>query len=104
MSRHFDKAEGLSENHDPATHEFVFNQTMFRIKDPKRTLHFYSEVMGMTLIKRFDFPAMEFTLYLMAAISTKEQKNWSEDNDERIKQTFARPPMLELTHNWGDED
>ena len=48
MSRHFDKAEGLSENHDPATHEFVFNQTMFRIKDPKRTLHFYSEVMGMT--------------------------------------------------------
>ena len=60
MSRHFDKAEGLSENHDPATHEFVFNQTMFRIKDPKRTLHFYSEVMGMTLIKRFDFPAMEF--------------------------------------------
>ena len=104
MSRHFDKAEGLSENHDPATHEFVFNQTMFRIKDPKRTLHFYSEVMGMTLIKRFDFPAMEFTLYFMAAISPMEQKNWSEDNDERIKQTFARPAMLELTHNWGDED
>ena len=68
MSRHFDNAEGLSETHDPATHDFVFNQTMFRIKDPKRTLAFYTEVMGMTLVKRFDFPEMKFTLYFMAAL------------------------------------
>jgi hypothetical protein len=34
MSRHFKQAQGLAEYHDPATHEFVFNQTMFRIKDP----------------------------------------------------------------------
>ena len=94
MSRHFDEAKGLTENHDPATHEFVFNQTMFRIKDPQRTLKFYSDVMGMTLIKRFDFPAMEFTLYFMAALSPEELKAISDNNDERIKQTFARPAML----------
>ena len=104
MSRHFDEAKGLAETHDPATHEFVFNQTMFRIKDPERTLKFYSEVMGMTLVKRFDFPAMEFTLYFMAALSPEQAKTISNDNDERIKQTFAMPAMLELTHNWGDED
>ena len=28
-----------------ATHDFVFNQTMFRIKDPERTLKFYSDVL-----------------------------------------------------------
>lgn len=104
MSRHFEDAEGLSEVHDPATHDYVFNQTMYRIKDPKRTLAFYSEVMGMTLVKRLDFPEMKFTLYFMAAISPDDLKNWSDDQDERIEQTFSRPAMLELTHNWGDED
>ncbi len=103
MSRHFDHAEGLTETHDPATHDYVFNQTMFRIKDPKRTLAFYSDVLGMTLIKRFDFPDMEFTLYFLAALSPDEVNEISTDTDERIVQTFARPAMLELTHNWGDE-
>jgi lactoylglutathione lyase len=104
MSRHFEQAEGLSEHHDPATHEFVFNQTMYRIKDPKRSLAFYSEVMGMTLVKRLDFPEMSFTLYFMAAIAPEDLKTWSEDSDERTIQTFARPALLELTHNWGDEE
>ena len=104
MSRHFDEAKGLSEQHDPATHDFVFNQTMFRIKDPERTLKFYSEVLGMTLVKRLDFPEMEFTLYFMAAISPEQRKDWSTDHDKRIEQTFGRPAMLELTHNWGDEN
>lgn len=104
MSRHFEQAEGLSEQHESATHDYVFNQTMLRIKDPKRSLAFYSEVMGMTLVKRFDFPEMKFTLYFLAALSPDEVKTWSADNDERITQTFARPALLELTHNWGDEN
>lgn len=104
MSRHFDTAEGLSESHDPQTHHYVFNQTMMRIKDPQRSLKFYSEVMGMTLVKRLDFPEMKFTLYFMAALSPEQREQWSSDHDERIKQTFSRPAMLELTHNWGDEN
>lgn len=104
MSRHFEQAEGLSTQHDPATHEFVFNQTMFRIKDPARSLHFYTDVMGMTLVKRLDFPEMKFTLYFMASISPEQHADWSQDTNERTVQTFARPAMLELTHNWGDEN
>ena len=79
MSRHFEQAEGLAEHHDPATHEFVFNQTMFRIKDPKRTLKFYTEALGMTLIKRLDFDEMKFTLYFLACIPPDSLNNWSKD-------------------------
>jgi lactoylglutathione lyase len=104
MSRHFDEAKGLSEQHDPQTHDFVFNQTMFRIKDPERTLEFYTKVLGMTLIKRLDFPEMRFTLYFLASVSPDQRNEWSDDTAQRIEQTFARPAMLELTHNWGDEN
>jgi lactoylglutathione lyase len=103
MSRHFDQARGLIEYHDPATHEFVFNQTMFRIKDPERTLTFYTDVLGMTLTTRLDFDEMKFTLYFLACISPERHSDWSRDDNQRMVQTFGRPAMLELTHNWGDK-
>lgn len=103
MSRHFETAPGLNEARDPATHDFVFNQTMLRIKDPVVTLDFYTRVMGMTLVKKLDFEAMNFSLYFLAAIKPEELSDWSEDAQTRTAQTFGRPAMLELTHNWGTE-
>ena len=44
------------------TEEFVFNQTMLRIKDPEVSLDFYVNQLGMTLVKQLDFPEMSFTL------------------------------------------
>ena len=100
MSRHFDSAEGLCEEKSDATRGFVFNQTMLRIADPKRTLDFYTRIMGMTLIKRLDFEDMKFTLYFLAA--GDDFSDVSQDAETRTKQTFGRPAMLELTHNWDD--
>lgn len=102
MSRHFDDADGLHDERDPATDGYVFNQTMLRIKEPERTLDFYTRVFGMTLVKRLDFPEMEFSLYFLGMVD--DSGAWSEDDDARLVQTFSRPAMLELTHNWGDED
>lgn len=100
MSRHFDEAEGLCAEKDPATDGFVFNQTMLRIADPKRSLDFYTRVMGMTLLKRLDFAEMKFSLYFLTA--GEDFTDVSEDDKERTRQTFGRPAMLELTHNWDD--
>ncbi|QPG04632.1 lactoylglutathione lyase [Salinimonas marina] len=100
MSRHFDSAEGLCEDRDPATHGFVFNQTMLRIADPERSLDFYTRVMGMTLLKRLDFEQMEFSLYFLTA--GDDFSDISDEDARRTQQTFGRPAMLELTHNWND--
>ena len=100
MSRHFNTAQGLCEDRDPATRGFVFNQTMLRIADPERSLDFYTRVMGMTLLKRLDFEQMKFSLYFLAA--GDDFSDISEDAAARTQQTFGRPAMLELTHNWND--
>ena len=57
--------EELKKTKAEGTEEFIFNQTMLRIKDPEISLEFYVNVLGMTLIKKLDFPAMEFSLYFL---------------------------------------
>lgn len=78
---------------------FVFNQTMLRIKDPERSVPFYRDVLGMTLLERFDFPDSKFSLYFLGY----PQGAVPEGRAERIAWIFRQSALLELTHNWGTE-
>ncbi len=57
--------------------------TMLRVGDMERSIHFYTEVMGMRLLRRHEFPAGKFTLAFVGY------------TDE------ATGTVIELTHNWG---
>jgi len=61
----------------------VFAQTMLRVKDPKKSLDFYTRLMGMKHIAKFDFPDLAFTLYFLAY--TDEENPYPND----VKQTSA---------------
>ncbi|CAN4119397.1 unnamed protein product [Withania somnifera] len=91
---------GLHATPDEATKGYFLQQTMFRIKDPKVSLEFYSKVMGMSLLKRLDFPEMKFSLYFMGYEDTSAAPS---DQVERTAWTFSQKATLELTHNWGTE-
>jgi len=85
---------------DPSTEEFIFQQTMYRIKDPKKSLEFYTGVLGMRLFKDLHFPEYKFSLYFLGftpagAIPAAE--------DDRTFWCFNQKATLELTHNWGTE-
>ncbi|MEC8601233.1 MAG: lactoylglutathione lyase [Pseudomonadota bacterium] len=73
---------------------------MLRIKDPSRSIPFYEDVLGMTLIDRFDFPEMAFSLYFLG-YSVGEIPS---DPKVRAKWLFEQPALLELTHNHGSEN
>jgi len=59
--------------------------TMLRIGDLEKSLAFYTETLGMKLLRRNDYPAGKFTLAFVGY-----------DDEEHSA-------ALELTHNWGVE-
>ncbi len=56
--------------------------TMLRVGDLEKSLHFYTEVLGMKLLRRRDYPEGRFTLAFVGY------------GDE------AHDTVLELTYNW----
>lgn len=95
------EANELCRKSDGSTKEFLFQQTMYRIKDPRRTLPFYSEVLGMTLLVKLDFPEAKFTLYFMGY---ENEADIPTDPAARKVWAMSRKATLELTHNWGTEN
>ena len=57
--------------------------TMLRVGDLDRSIRFYTEVLGMRLLRRRDFPEGKFTLAFVG---------YGEESDVAV---------LELTCNWG---
>lgn len=91
---------GVCAEPDASTKDFIFQQTMLRVKEPGRALDFYTRVLGMTLLAKLDFADMKFTLYFLGY---EKKEDIPEDPAERARWMFSRPAVLELTHNWGTE-
>ena len=57
--------------------------TMIRVGDLERSLRFYTEVLGMRLLRRKDYPDGKFTLAFVG---------YGEESEQAV---------IELTYNWG---
>lgn len=57
--------------------------TMLRVGNLERSLHFYTDVLGMRLLRKKDYPEGKFTLAFVGY------------NDE------SEDSCIELTYNWG---
>ncbi|KAK1814268.1 Lactoylglutathione lyase [Friedmanniomyces endolithicus] len=74
--------------------KYLFNHTMLRVKDPKKSVAFY-EHLGMTVINKLTFPDNKFDLYFLAYDGPKSASpnaHWTN-----------RQGLIELTHNHGTE-
>ena len=60
-----------------------FLHTMIRVNNLEESLKFYTEVLGMKLLSKKDYPSGEFTLAFVG---------YGDDK---------RDPCIELTYNWG---
>jgi len=57
--------------------------TMLRVGDLNRSIQFYTEVLGMRLLRRQDYPKGKYTLSFVG---------YGDENDTTV---------IELTYNWG---
>ena len=58
---------------------------MIRVGDLERSIKFYTEIFGMSLLKKDDFPEGKFSIAFVGYGSEKDNV------------------VIELTHNWGRE-
>jgi lactoylglutathione lyase len=68
------------------TTDFRLLHTMIRVMDLERSIHFYTELLGMKLLRRKDYPTGKFTLAFVGY-----------GNEESHC-------VLELTHNWEQKE
>jgi len=95
--------EGNCKNPDQETMKYRLNHTMLRVKDPIKSVDFYTRVMGMKLLRKIDFPAAKFSLYFLGSFDQHEIKDIPETDEERRSWVLAQKSILELTHNYGTE-
>lgn len=84
--------------------KFTFAQTMLRVKDPVKSIAFYRDVLGMTLLRESHFPKEkgDFSNYFLAQLPPGSEAPDPSAPGEFI--TCMYPQVLELTHNHGTED
>lgn len=80
--------------------DYIMQQTMYRVKDPIKSLEFYCDVLGFVLIMYKEFPKWGFNVYFVAQT---DPRNVPEDEDGRWKYCMTTPGCLELTYNYGSE-
>jgi len=91
------------QSEDAPVGRYFLNQTMLRIRDPEQSIPFYRDVLGMTLLDRYDFPEMRFSLYFMGYGADLQGERPQGDGTDGIAYVFRQRGLLELTHNWGSE-
>ncbi|KZV83706.1 glyoxalase I [Exidia glandulosa HHB12029] len=79
------------------TAKFAFHHTMIRVKDPKKSIDFYTNILGMDLIH--EAPNSDFTLYFLGYDKSEGQMS----AEEKANGLWMRDAVLELTWNHGTE-
>lgn len=71
----------------------ILNHTCLRVKDPVKSIDFYTKVLNFKVVAVKKFPKWNFDLYFL-----------SQNHALNPEEIFATEGILELTHNYGTEN
>ena len=83
------------------TNGFIMQQTMIRVKDPIKSLDFYTKTLGFNLIMHREFPQWKFNVYFVAQVDPSVVPKTA---DEQWNFCMKTPGCIELTWNYGSEE
>jgi len=82
----------------------TWQQTMLRISDPKKSIPFYTDLMGMTVIDTLDFPQWTFKLFFLATLPKGTKYDLIPGTQEAHDYMWSlEGTALELTFNYGTD-
>ncbi|KAL7489693.1 hypothetical protein ACHAW6_015438 [Cyclotella cf. meneghiniana] len=82
----------------------TWQQTMLRIRDPEKSIAFYTNLMGMTVIDTLDFPQWNFKLFFLATLPGGEVYHLTPGTQAAHDYMWSiEGTALELTYNYGTE-
>jgi lactoylglutathione lyase len=82
----------------------TWQQTMLRIKDPVKSIPFYTELMGMTVIDSLDFPQWSFKVFFLTTLKEGDEYTLTPGTQEAHDFMWSiEGTCLELTYNYGTE-
>lgn len=103
LAGQFDVTPYYEQPRDPDTKRWVMQQTMMRVKDPQRSLDFYTKALGMTLITVGEFPQWGFTVFFVGYPPEETLGPVPNDDAEKFAYCMQVPGCIELTWNHGSE-
>jgi len=82
----------------------TWQQTMLRIADPEKSIPFYTDILGMTVIDTLDFPQWNFKLFFLTTLPEGETYDLVPGTQEAHDYMWSiEGTALELTYNYGTE-
>ncbi|XP_072021279.1 lactoylglutathione lyase-like [Amphiura filiformis] len=99
-SLNFEEVQSLCAEPDPSTKDFIRHHTNLLIKDPKKTLDFYSRILGMRLLYELDLPAMSMSTFYMGFAKAEDIPK---DNAKRREWVSTQSGCLELVYKYGTD-
>ncbi|KAI9838449.1 MAG: Lactoylglutathione lyase [Thelocarpon superellum] len=84
------------------TEQYGLNHTMIRVKDAEKSIAFYRDVMGMSLLRTAEMKEARFNLYFLGYENQPAWKNTTSGGGGGSP-LARREGLLELTWNYGTE-
>ena len=106
IQRLYQKAtDDSSSSHDIVPGKPTWQQSMLRIADPQKSIPFYTDVMGMTVIDTLDFPQWTFKIFFLTTLPEGETYDLTPGTQEAHDYMWSiEGTALELTYNYGTEE
>lgn len=93
-----DQTENIT---DTDTSSYRMNHSMIRVKDGEKSIKFYEDVFGMTLMRTSEQKEAKFNLYFLGYPGDYGKPPYKSENN--VNPLAGKEGLLELTWNYGTE-